>query len=291
MASHCNGLLIVISKEEAMKKTGMLLVLIVVAVCLTATTALAAQNVLEERIESVTGSPVKEEFSFYGQGFKDFILKVQNGDERGTNQVSSAIISINGVKILGPSDFNQKVQVIDRAISPNDLENTLTVSLRSNPGGFLNVQILAEPTLNLPPDPGPAGDATIEGVDVNDNGIRDDIERWIALTYPNSEKTRQALIQNYYPLQNFMIHAREGDRDAVYNDMTALQRSSECLYYVRRDDANDLLAALECVVVNTSDRVYAYLDSSRILGGGSFPSKPLSTWKQSCTFDPDSLAD
>lgn len=274
-----------------MKKTGMLLVLIVVAVCLTATTALAAQNVLEERIESVTGSPVKEEFSFYGQGFKDFILKVQNGDESGTNQVSSAIISINGVKILGPSDFNQKVQVIDRAISPNDLENTLTVSLRSNPGGFLNVQILAEPTLNLPPDPGPAGDATIEGVDVNDNGIRDDIERWIALTYPNSEKTRQALIQNYYPLQNFMIHAREGDRDAVYNDMTALQRSSECLYSVRRDDANDLLAALESVVVNTSDRVYAYLDSSRILGGGSFPSKPLSTWKQSCTFDPDSLAD
>ena len=274
-----------------MKKTSMMLVLMVVAVCLTATTALAAQIVVEERIDSETGSPVKEEFSFYGQGFEDLILKVQNGDESGTNQVSSAIISINGVKILGPSDFNQKVQVLERVISPNDLENTLTVSLRSNPGGFLNVQILAETSLNLPPDPGSAGDATIEGVDVNDNGIRDDIERWIALTYQESDKTRQALIQNYYPLQNFMIHAREDDRDAVYNDMTALQRSSECLYYVRRDDANDLLAELESVVVNTSDRVYAYLDSSRILGGGSFPSKPLSKWKQSCTFDPDSLAD
>ena len=66
MASHCNGLLIVISKEEIMKKTSMMLVLMVVAVCLTATTALAAQIVLEERIDSVTGSPVKEEFSFYG---------------------------------------------------------------------------------------------------------------------------------------------------------------------------------------------------------------------------------
>ena len=273
-----------------MKKTGMMLVLIVVAVCLTATSALAAQNVLEERIESVTGSPVKEEFSFYGQGFKDFILKVQNGDESGTNQVSSAIISINGVKILGPSDFNQKVQVIDRAISPNDLENTLTVSLRSNPGGFLNVQILAEPTLNLPPDPGPAGDATIEGVDVNDNGIRDDIERWIALTYPNSEKTRQALIQNYYPLQNFMIHAREGDRDAVYNDMSSMQRAGECLDYIRPDDAYLLIEDLQARIVNTSDRVYAYQDSSRMLGGGSFPSAPLSEWKQSCTFDPDELA-
>ena len=272
-----------------MKKTSIMLVLMVVAVCLTATAGLAAQIVLEERIDSVTGSPVNEEFSFYGQGFEDFILKVQNGDEGGTNLVSSAIISLNGVKILGPSDFNQQVQVIDRAISPNDLENTLTVSLRSNPGGFLNVQILAEPTLNLPPDPGPAGDATIEGVDANDNGIRDDIERWIALTYPNSEKTRQALIQNYYPLQNFMIHAREGDRDSVYNDMDAFHRATECLYYLHPNDAHTLIKEIESVVVNTSDRVYAYLDSSRILGGGTFMSAPFSKWKQSCTFDPDIL--
>jgi hypothetical protein len=273
-----------------MKKTSMKLVLMVVAVCLTATTALAAQIVLEERIDSETGSPVKEEFSFYGQGFEDFILKVQNGDESGTNQISSAIISINGVKILGPSDFNQKVQVLERAISPNDLENTLTVSLRSNPGGFLNVQILAETSLNLPPDPGSAGDGTIEGVDVNDNGIRDDIERWIALTYQGSEKTRQALIQNYYPLQNFMIHAREGDRDAVYNDMSSMQRAGECLDSIRPDDAYLLIEELQARIVNTSDRVYAYQDSSRMLGGGSFPSAPLSEWKQSCTFDPDALA-
>jgi hypothetical protein len=84
------------------------------------------------------------------------------------------------------------------------------------------VQILGEPTLNLPPDPGPAGDETIEGVDVNENGVRDDIERWIGLNYRNSEKTRMALTRVYYPLQNFMIHARENDHDAVYNDMTTM---------------------------------------------------------------------
>jgi hypothetical protein len=268
-----------------------MLVLLLVAVSLTATTALAAQILVEERIDSVTGSPVKTEFSFYGQGFEDFILKVQNGDQHGTNQISSAVINLNGVKILGPSDFNQNVHLLERAISPDDHENTLSVSLRSNPGGFLTIQVLAETSLNLPPDPGPAGDATLEGVDVNDNGIRDDIERWIALTYPNSEKIRQALIQNYYPLQNIMIHARAGDRDAVYNDMTALQRSSECLHYILPDEAYLLMRELKAVVVNTDERVYAYLDSSRILGGGSFPSAPFSKWNQSCTFDPDSLTD
>jgi hypothetical protein len=86
-----------------------------------------------------------------------------------------------------------------------------------------------------------------------------------------------------------MIHAREDDRDAVYNDMDAFHRASECLYYIRPDDAHTLIKKIESVVVNTSDRVYAYLDSSRILGGGTFMSAPFSKWKQSCTFEPDAL--
>ncbi|MEN8687786.1 MAG: hypothetical protein AB1Z50_09500, partial [Desulfuromonadales bacterium] len=138
-------------------------------------------------------------------------------------------------------------------------------------------------------DPGPAGDETIEGVDVNDNGIRDDIERWIGLNFRSSEKTRMALTQAYYPLQNFMLHARENDRDAVYNDMDALQRASECLHYINAEEAYLLMRELKSEVLNTSDRTYAYLDSSRMLGGGSFPSAPYSKWNQSCTFDPDIL--
>ena len=81
-----------------MKKASMMLVLLLVAVSLTATTALAAQIVLEERIDSVTGSPVKEEFSFYGQGFEDFILKVQNGDESGTNPTQANAVQANAAQ-------------------------------------------------------------------------------------------------------------------------------------------------------------------------------------------------
>jgi hypothetical protein len=88
-----------------------------------------------------------------------------------------------------------------------------------------------------------------------------------------------------------MVHALAGDRDAVYNDMDAFQRATECLYSVRRDDANKLLTEIESLIINTTDRVYAYRDASRMLGGGSFTSAPLSKWSQSCTFDSDSLAD
>jgi len=270
-----------------MKKAGFILMLLVA--CSLASTASALEVIAEARIESATGEPVQEEFRFWSQGYEGIVLNVENGTEDGSNRVSSAVVSLNGVKVLSPADFNQKVAELQRSIAPHDQENILTVNLRSNPGGSLLVQILGEPTLNLPPDPGLAGDETIEGVDVNENGVRDDIERWIGLNYRNSEKTRMALTQVYYPLQNFMIHARENDRDAVYNDMTAMQRAGEWLDYIRPDDAHKLIEEIKARVVNTSDRSYAYIDSSRILGGGSFPSAQFSKWSQSCTFDPDAL--
>ncbi len=201
-----------------MKKPGFILMLLLV-VCPIASTASALEVIAEARFESVRGKPLQEELRFSSQGYEEIVLAVQNGAEDGTDRVSSAVISLNGVKVLQPSDFSQKVANLQRVIVPHELENVLSVSVRSKPDGYLFVQILGEPSLNLPPDPGPAGDETIEGIDTDQNGVRDDIDRWIGLNYRNSEKTRMALTQAYYPLQNFMIHAREGDRDAVHNDM------------------------------------------------------------------------
>src|SRR3989344_9324919 len=55
---------------------------------------------------------------------------------------------------------------------------------------------------NLPPEPDPAlKDATIAGIDANQNGIRDDVELAIFKEYPNSAKTRAALLQYALALQ------------------------------------------------------------------------------------------
>jgi hypothetical protein len=40
---------------------------------------------------------------------------------------------------------------------------------------------------NLPPDPGEAGKATIDGVDRDADGMRDDVQRWIAENWGHSE--------------------------------------------------------------------------------------------------------
>ncbi len=54
---------------------------------------------------------------------------------------------------------------------------------------------------NLPPDPGVEADKTIAGIDANQNGIRDDVELAIFNKYPNSAKTRSALLQYALALQ------------------------------------------------------------------------------------------
>ncbi|MBE0574506.1 MAG: hypothetical protein IH613_01285 [Desulfuromonadales bacterium] len=271
-----------------MKKSITCLLLLLVMVC-QAPAASAGQVVAEQQLLSVTGEPVTHELVFSGNGYADFVLKIQNGEEDGSHRISSASVRLNGTKVLIPADFNQQVQILERSISPLPGDNILAVTMRSNPGGSLLVQVFGTPIFNLPPDPGPDGDATLEGVDVNGNGIRDDIERWIYLTFPESEKLRRALIQEYYPMQNMIIHGHQQDRDAVYNDMDAMQRSSECLYYVHPEKPHIISKELEALIVNTDDRFYGYMEASRILGGGNFSRKPMPDWKHSCNFNPDKL--
>lgn len=58
---------------------------------------------------------------------------------------------------------------------------------------------------HLPPPPDPAlVDATVEGVDANANGIRDDVELAIFKKYPNSQRIRAAELQYAKALQMYL---------------------------------------------------------------------------------------
>lgn len=66
---------------------------------------------------------------------------------------------------------------------------------------------------NLPPMPDKAeNDATVAGIDKNNNGIRDDVELAIFKRYPNDKKTRAAALQ--YTMSEQMYLTR------VYNTET-----------------------------------------------------------------------
>jgi RHS repeat-associated protein len=83
-----------------------------------------------------TGDPVTVSNTFsVSNPTAQYTLHVVNSDN------ASAIISINGVQILGPSDFNPNVTTIDKAITLT-ANNEIDVQLRSKPGTSLTISII-----------------------------------------------------------------------------------------------------------------------------------------------------
>lgn len=287
-----------------MKFFSRVFVLMAALVALTAGFALALEVIAEQRFSPAKRKPERETLNFSTTGYSVVILKVQRGpaqdprckDRRRSRErcdqhrhPATASIALNGRRILGPADFPRRADTLERVITPAAGENTLAVSVHGAEDGWILVQVLGEPRFALPPDPGAAGEATLAGIDANGNGIRDDVERWIYQTFPDSETLRQALIQEYYPLQNMIINGDAQDRDAVYDDMNELGRALACLLYIHSDKPHLISGELKATILNTADRVEGYLQASRLLGGGTFSSRDKSDWMNNCNFDPGVL--
>ncbi len=69
-----------------------------------------------------------------------FRLHIENGNADGTHRISSATITLNGIQVVGPSDFSQQVAAFDRTVSLQ-ASNTLQIRLMSKPGSFLTLTL------------------------------------------------------------------------------------------------------------------------------------------------------
>ena len=125
---------------------------------------------------------------------------------------------------------------------------------------------------NLPPAPDPVlADATIEGIDANNNYIRDDVELAIFEKYPNDLKLRAALLQYAMAIQMYLSD--------VFNDETLAsvakmeERASKCLStQFPQTDAQQLFKIrsdtkkyIKNLVVNTPTRQQKANDNTRLI--------------------------
>ena len=140
------------------------------------------------------------------------------------------------------------------------------------PQGSYTVTGSAGATYTIPAEPdASANKATLAGVDSNSDGIRDDVERWIAATWKPGTKECFAVRQL----------ARDAQRDvtdtASINNVTKHQRMDEtakavtCLRTVYPGFAgkagDDLLIAVKEKTLNTAARWKAYREGSAKMGG------------------------
>src|SRR6266850_2168678 len=108
-----------------------------------------------------TGEPVTKTRSFaVQQSTATYMIRVWNGGRTGQyDRVSSAIITLNGVDVFRPSDFNQQVALLERSV-PLVINNTFTVELRSAPGSGVTIEFVGidtgtpnlAPVVNAGPD-------------------------------------------------------------------------------------------------------------------------------------------
>ena len=120
----------------------------------------------------------------------------------------------------------------------------------------------SEPTSVLPPDPGEAGKATLEGIDSDRDGVRDDVQRYIHLTYPNDEPTIEILTDHARLLQESILETYD-DAGLIALEQQALELTF-CLAQWRPEDANEDKRTFLSAFFNTPERFSAekaYMES------------------------------
>ncbi|MHB8710077.1 MAG: hypothetical protein ACYC6X_00820 [Minisyncoccota bacterium] len=141
----------------------------------------------------------------------------------------------------------------------------------------------------LPPDPGPAGKATLAGIDSNGNGVRDDVERYIAINHQDSAKVRAALMQFAVVAQLELIDSADKQKSIQHANDEG--KAMDCIEYITGSVSKleSLTKELQPVILNTDARNQAYFAYNDQLGGQYFPSTPDSQIPSTCAFDPSTL--
>jgi hypothetical protein len=145
---------------------------------------------------------------------------------------------------------------------------------------------LTQSDYTLPKDPGPDNDKTLEGIDANNNGIRDDVDREIFFLAPGSAKRRAALQQFARSLGKKLI-SLNGEQSILKNQEADIFTALHCVYaFYLSDAAGDVTGLLTKMYNNTTDR--SNMDALVNRKAGSILT-PIDQGKKDCTYNPDSL--
>jgi hypothetical protein len=142
----------------------------------------------------------------------------------------------------------------------------------------------------LPPDPGPAGMQTLSGIDSDGDGVRDDIQRWIAVTQPNSARNRAALTQAARGIQAAIL----ADNPSQANSALDTEENGDiCLTGIMGDtlSSGNITDNLDTIALNTTARTKAYLTANSLVSGTAVSVPTVASRTSLCSFNPALLPD
>lgn len=192
-------------------------------------------------------------------------------------------VDVNGTVLTVLKDINTTLQAKVKSI----LSNSLNLELYWEINGY-----------RLPPEPDPqVNNSTLLGIDSNDNGVRDDVERYIIQTY-GKEKI---IIEIGFQVSRAYDAVIEHPENA-WETYKVLDDAMDCESYFRvfakylgdplllnKDEYILTSKRFKSIQLNTRERIRGYLLHEKKLSGGVFDSTKISELKSKCSFDVDTL--
>ena len=149
----------------------------------------------------------------------------------------------------------------------------------------------------LPPEPDKVlNDSTLFGIDSNNNGVRDDVERWIYHTYRDKHPIHVDIAMQAARAYKKVLEMPEKAKE-IHDEVSA---HVDCeLYYrycvddvninekrlVAEDEEIDSKYFRKKVYFNTQKRINAFLKYDKLLSGDSYTLPWCNEQKQRCNFN------
>lgn len=161
-----------------------------------------------------------------------------------------------------------------------------------NPNVAAPVDCIPQHLANLPPDPGEAGKATRDGIDSDKDGMRDDVQRWIALEWSHSPLAVKALtIQAQQLLRAVQYGDDLGREETQKRFAKESMRESACASDLQTLEMQESGARrnLKLQVLNTDERKLRAHNFDYMFAHGAYPAFE-GTQDEACGFDVAALA-
>ncbi|MBL0721816.1 MAG: hypothetical protein JJV88_04470 [Sulfurovum sp.] len=149
----------------------------------------------------------------------------------------------------------------------------------------------------LPPEPDPViNNSTLLGIDSNNNGVRDDVERWIYHTHKDKHPIYMDILMQ--SARGYKLSLETPERAREIHKEVGSAMSCESYYNYCIDDANinekRIIAEDEYIITkyfvkiiyfNTKERTKTYRRYNQLLSGGVYGGSSCSEEKQYCDFN------
>ncbi len=143
----------------------------------------------------------------------------------------------------------------------------------------------------LPPEPDPkVNNATLLGVDVNHNGVRDDVERWIYETYKDKHPIYIDIAMQAARAYKLVLESPEKAKEIRKSVNAPYFCGSYYMDYVKFFHKPVLVheridVPVKSKYFNTKDRSNVYRQYDHLLSGDSYPLPKIRKMKDQCDFN------